>query len=138
MSYDVVIVGSGSAGCVIARRLVDAGARVCLLEAGGVDTNPAIHDPTRVMELQTSPDYWDYVTVPQPGCAGREMHVPRGKVLGGSSAINGMIYIRGNRLDFDDWAYQGNAGWGYEDVLPLFKRSEDFDAGESEYHGARG
>jgi choline dehydrogenase-like flavoprotein len=137
-SFDVVVVGSGSAGCVIARRLVDAGARVCLIEAGGADTNPAIHDPGRVMELQTSPDDWDYVTVAQPGCAGREMHIPRGKVLGGSSAINGMIYVRGNRLDYDAWAYAGNPGWGYADVLPLFKRSEDFDGGESEYHGAGG
>jgi choline dehydrogenase len=137
-SYDVVIVGSGSAGCVIARRLVDAGARVCLLEAGGADTNPAIHDPTRVMELQASPDDWDYVTVAQPGCGGRELHIPRGRVLGGSSAMNGMIYIRGNRLDYDLWAYAGNAGWGYADVLPLFKRSEDFDGGENEYHGAGG
>ena len=137
-SYDVVVVGSGSAGSVIARRLVDAGVSVCLLEAGGVDDNPAIHDPRRVMELQTSPDDWDYVTVPQPGCAGRELHIPRGKVLGGSSAINGMIYIRGHRLDYDHWAYLGNAGWSYEDVLPVFKRSEDFDGGESTYHGAGG
>jgi choline dehydrogenase len=136
--YDVVVVGSGSAGSVIARRLVDTGARVCLLEAGGPDENPAIHDPTRVMELQGSPDDWDYVTVPQAGCGGRELHIPRGKVLGGSSAINGMIYIRGHRLDYDHWAYLGNPGWGYEDVLPLFKRSEDFDGGESEFHGAGG
>jgi choline dehydrogenase len=137
-SYDVVVVGSGSAGAVIARRLVDAGVSVCLLEAGGPDDNPAIHDPTRMMELQTSPDDWDYVTVPQPGCADRELHIPRGKVLGGSSAINGLIYIRGHRLDYDNWAYLGNPGWAYEDVLPLFKRSEDFDGGESEYHGVGG
>jgi choline dehydrogenase-like flavoprotein len=137
-SYDVVVIGSGSAGCVIARRLVDAGVRVCVLEIGGVDDNPAIHDPARVMELQGSPDDWDYVTVPQPGCGGRELHLPRGKVLGGSSAINGMIYIRGHRSDYDYWAYLGNHGWGYEDVLPLFKRSEDFDGGESAYHGSGG
>ena len=137
-AYDVVVVGSGSAGSVIARRLVDAGLRVCLVEAGGQDDNPAIHDPTRVMELQGSPDDWDYVTVPQKGCAGRELHIPRGRVLGGSSAMNGMIYIRGHRLDYDHWAYLGNAGWAYEDVLPLFKRSEDFDGGESQYHGAGG
>ncbi len=136
--FDYVVVGSGSAGSVIARRLGDAGATVCLLEAGGPDDNPAIHDPTRVMELQTSPDDWDYVTVPQPGCGGRELHIPRGKVLGGSSAINGMIYIRGHRLDYDSWAYAGNPGWGYDDVLPHFKRSEDFDGGESEFHGAGG
>jgi len=137
-SFDVVVVGSGSAGCVIARRLVDAGVRVLVLEAGGPDDNPLIHDPTRMMELQTSPDDWDYVTVPQAGCGGRELHVPRGKVLGGSSAINGLIYIRGHRLDYDGWAYAGNAGWSYEDVLPLFKRSEDFDGGESDYHGTGG
>jgi len=137
-SYDVVVVGSGSAGSVIARRLVDAGVRVCLLEAGGSDDNPAIHDPARVMDLQGSSDDWDYVTVPQAGCAGRELHIPRGKVLGGSSAINGMIYVRGHRSDYDHWAYLGNPGWGYDDVLPLFKRSEDFDGGESHYHGAGG
>ena len=137
-TYDVVVVGSGSAGSVIARRLVDAGVRVCVLEAGPQDENPAIHDPTRLMELQGSADDWDYVTVPQPGCGGRELHIPRGRVLGGSSAINGMIYIRGHRLDYDHWAYLGNPGWAYEDVLPLFKRSEDFDGGESEYHGAGG
>ena len=131
-SFDVVVVGSGSAGAVIARRLVDAGAEVCVLEAGPADDNPAIHDPSRLMELQGSADDWDYVTVPQPGCAGRELHVPRGKVLGGSSSLNGMIYIRGHRLDYDHWAYLGNAGWGYRDVLPVFKRSEDFDLGESE------
>jgi choline dehydrogenase len=136
--YDVVVVGSGSAGSVVVRRLVDAGARVCLLEAGGHDDSPAIHDPTRVMELQGSPHDWDYLTVPQAGCAGRELHIPRGRVLGGSSSMNGMIYIRGHRLDYDAWAYAGNAGWSYEDVLPLFKRSEDFDGGESEYHGAGG
>ncbi len=137
-TYDYVVVGSGSAGAVIARRLVDAGASVCVLEAGGPDENPAIHDPARCMELQTSPDDWDYVTVPQPGCAGREMHIPRGKVLGGSSCLNAMIYIRGHRLDYDAWAYAGNPGWGYDDVLPAFKRSEDFDGGESDYHGAGG
>jgi choline dehydrogenase len=136
--YDVVVVGSGSAGAVIVRRLVDAGVRVLLLEAGGPDDNPAIHDPTRVMELQGSPDDWDYVTVPQAGCAGRELHIPRGRVLGGSSALNGLIYIRGHASDYDGWAYAGNAGWSYRDVLPLFKRSEDFDGGESEYHGTGG
>ena len=137
-SFDVVVVGSGSAGAVIARRLVDAGVEVCVLEAGPMDDNPAIHDPSRLMELQGSADDWDYVTVPQPGCAGRELHVPRGKVLGGSSSLNGMIYIRGHRLDYDHWAYLGNVGWSYADVLPLFKRSEDFDGGESEYHGVGG
>ena len=137
-SYDVIVVGAGSAGTVVTRRLVDAGARVLLLEAGGADENPAIHDPARVWDLWGSPDDWAYRTVPQAGCAGRVLDIPRGKVLGGSSSLNGMIYIRGHRSDFDHWAYLGNPGWAYADVLPLFKRSEDFDRGESEYHGAGG
>jgi choline dehydrogenase len=136
--YDVVVIGAGSGGSVVARRLVDAGARVCLLEAGGRDENPAIHDPPRVFELWESADDWAYLTVPQAGCAGRQLFWPRGRVLGGSSCLNGMIYIRGHRSDYDAWAYAGNAGWGYDDVLPVFKRSEDFDAGESEYHGTGG
>jgi choline dehydrogenase len=123
---------------VVVRRLVDAGARVLLLEAGTEDENPAIHDPTRMWELWESPDDWAYKTVAQAGCAGRNLDIPRGKVLGGSSCLNGMIYIRGHRLDYDLWAYLGNPGWAYEDVLPLFKRSEDFDGGESEFHGAGG
>ena len=135
---DVIVVGSGSAGAVVARRLVDAGAQVVLLEAGDADLNPAIHDPARLFELWDSEQDWGYRTVPQAACAGRELHWPRGKVLGGSSALNGMIYARGHRSDYDTWAYLGNEGWGYDDVLPLFKRSEDFDRGESAYHGAGG
>jgi choline dehydrogenase len=138
MRYDVIVVGAG-AGAVVARRLVeDAGATVLLVEAGGEDTNPAIHDPGRTHELWFSEDDWAYMTVPQEGCAGRRLHIPRGKVLGGSSSLNGMIYIRGAHADYDHWAYLGNAGWGYRDVLPIFKRSEDFDLGDSEYHGAGG
>ena len=138
VTYDVVVVGSGSGGAVVARRLVDAGASVLLLEAGATDDNPAIHDPPRLFELWDSEQDWGYRTVPQSACAGRELHLPRGKVLGGSSALNGMIYVRGHRSDYDTWAYLGNAGWGYDDVLPLFKRSEDFDLGPSDYHGAGG
>lgn len=136
--FDVVVVGSGSAGAVVARRLVDAGVRVCLLEAGLPDDNPAIHDPGRLFELWDSPQDWGYRTVSQASCAGRRLHWPRGKVLGGSSALNGMIYIRGHAGDYDGWASLGNPGWGYRDVLPLFKRSEDFDRGASEYHGQGG
>jgi choline dehydrogenase len=135
---DVIVVGSGSGGAVVARRLVDAGAQVVLVEAGGGDANPAINDPGRLFELWDSEQDWGYRTVPQAACADRELHWPRGKVLGGSSALNGMIYARGHRSDYDTWAYLGNAGWGYDDVLPLFKRSEDFDRGESAYHGAGG
>jgi choline dehydrogenase len=98
----------------------------------------AIHDPARLFELWDSEQDWGYRTLPQAACAGRELHWPRGKVLGGSSALNGMIYARGHRSDYDAWAALGNAGWGYDDVLPLFKRSEDFDGGASAYHGAGG
>ncbi len=134
----MVVVGSGSAGCVVTRRLVDAGATVCLIEAGGTDDEPAIHDPRRVSDLWDSPVDWGYRTVPQRGCIGREIHWPRGKVLGGSSSLHGMVYIRGHRTDYDAWAYAGCHGWGWDEVLPLFKRSEDFDGGESAYHGIGG
>ena len=137
-SFDVVVVGSGSGGAVVARRLVDAGMRVCVIEAGGFDDNPAIHDPARLWELWGSPEDWAYTTVPQSACDGRTVDIPRGKVLGGSSCLNGTIYIRGHRSDYDGWAELGCTGWGYDDVLPLFKRSEDFSRGASEYHGAGG
>jgi choline dehydrogenase len=137
-SYDVIVVGSGSAGGVLTRRLVDLGARVLLLEAGGADENPAIHDPAQVWDLWEGPEDWGYRTSPQAACAGRVLGLPRGKVLGGSSALNGMLYVRGHRRDFDLWAAAGNPGWSYDDVLPIFKRSEDFDQGADEYHGAGG
>ena len=137
-AFDVIVIGSGSGGAVVARRLVDAGASVCVIEAGGIDENPAIHDPGRLWELWGSPDDWAYTTVPQPGCNGRTLDIPRGKVLGGSSCLNGMIYIRGHPSDYDAWAAGGCEGWGYDDVLPLFRRSEDFSRGESEYHGVGG
>jgi choline dehydrogenase len=136
--FDVVVVGSGSAGAVVARRLVDLGVHVLVLEAGGVDENPAVHDPGRLFELWGSEEDWAYETVPQPGCGGRALSLPRGRVLGGSSALNGMIYVRGHRSDYDAWAGHGNTGWAYDDVLPLFRRSEDFDRGPSDFHGAGG
>ena len=96
---DVIVVGSGSGGAVVARRLVDAGADVIIVEAGAADDNPAIHDPPRLFELWDSEQDWGYRTAPQAACAGRELQWPRGKVLGGSSALNGMIYARGHRSD---------------------------------------
>jgi choline dehydrogenase len=130
---DYVVVGSGSAGSVIARRLVDAGATVTIVEAGGADTNPAIHDPGRVLETWGSVDDWRYLTAPQAHAGGRRLAWPRGKVLGGSSCLNGMIYVRGHRADYDHWAYLGNHGWSWEDVLPLFARVESCVSITSEF-----
>ena len=139
MGFDVIVVGSGAGGAVVARRVAeDAGASVLLLEAGGPDLNPAIHDPARVHELWLSDEDWAYHTEPQVGLGGRRVHWPRGKVLGGSTTFHGMMWFRGWAGDYDHWAYLGNEGWRYEDVLPLFRRSEDFDGGPSEFHGVGG
>jgi choline dehydrogenase len=135
---DVIIVGAGSAGCALARRLVDRDVAVLLLEAGGPDENPAIHEPTRVHELWLSPEDWAYYTVPQDRAAGRTLHLPRGRVLGGSSCLNGMVHVRGARSDYAEWVRLGAHGWGWDDVLPVFLRMEDFDGGESELHGVGG
>ena len=136
--FDHIVVGAGSAGCVIARRLVDAGRRVALIEAGGPDYNPAIHKPNRSWELWNAPEDWAYHTEPQEHSLKTSLFWPRGKVLGGSSALNGMIYVRGARSDFDNWAYNGAAGWSYDDVLPYFRKSEDFEDGADFYHGSGG
>ena len=137
--FDYVVVGAGSAGCVVAARLSeDPGVRVALLEAGGEDTQPEIRIPAAFPALFKSSLDWDLLGEPEPGLGGRRLYLPRGRMLGGCSSINAMIYVRGNRLDYDDWVAAGNEGWGYDDVLPYFKRSEDNERGEDAYHGAGG
>lgn len=138
--YDFIIVGAGSAGCALAARLSEDGARrVLLVEAGPRDTNPWIRIPLGYGKLfKDTRVNWCYWSAPEPGLNGRSIYNPRGKVLGGSSAINGLVYVRGQRQDFDDWAAAGNAGWGYDDVLPFFKKAEGFEDGASEWHGGGG
>lgn len=137
--YDYVIVGAGSAGCVLAARLSeDPDVRVALLEAGGADSDDEIHIPAAFGALFKGRRDWDMATEPEPGLRGRRAYLPRGKMLGGCSSMNAMVYIRGNRADYDEWAAMGAEGWGYDDVLPYFKRSEDNERGEDLYHGTGG
>lgn len=137
--YDYIIVGAGSAGCVLANRLSeDPGVKVLLLEAGGRDTRKEIHMPAAFSKLFKTPVDWAYYTEPEAQLGNRNLYWPRGKVLGGSSSINAMIYIRGQRNDYDRWRDLGNPGWGYADVLPYFKKSEDQERGASQYHGVGG
>ncbi|HEX5910300.1 MAG TPA: GMC family oxidoreductase N-terminal domain-containing protein [Thermoleophilaceae bacterium] len=137
--YDYVIVGAGSAGCTLAARLTeDPGVRVLLLESGGKDRSPNIKIPAAFgKQFHTKLD-WDYSTVPQAGCANRELYSPRGRSLGGSSSMNAMLYVRGRPIDYDLWESEGATGWGWQDVEPYFRRAEDHAGGADEIHGAGG
>jgi len=137
--FDYVIVGAGSAGCVLAARLTeDADVTVALIEAGGPDTAQEIHIPVAFPQLFKSPLDWDLDTEPEPGLHGRRCYLPRGKVLGGCSSMNAMIYIRGAQADYDEWAAAGATGWSYRDVLPYFLKSESNARGAGEHHGVGG
>ena len=138
--FDYIIVGAGSAGCVLAHRLTASGRhRVLLLEAGGSDASPWIRVPVGYARTFTDPRYnWLYRTEPEPALDNRSAFWPRGKVLGGSSSINAMVFVRGQPADYEDWCSAGNPGWGWRDVLPYFRKLEDHAWGESEYHGTGG
>ena len=134
--YDYVVVGAGSAGCVVAARLTeDPSVSVVLIEAGPPDTAPEIHIPAAFPALFKTRWDWDFDSESEPELGDRRVYLPRGKMLGGSSSMNSMVYMRGNAADYDRWAAGGARGWGYRDVLPYFKRSEDNERGADEYHG---
>ena len=140
MQADYVIVGAGSAGCVVANRLSADGSRVALLEAGPRDYHPMIHVPAGLRELLFHPVFnWNYETEADEKTGNRAIHWPRGRTLGGSSSINGMLYVRGNPADYDGWAQRGCRGWSFDDVLPYFKKSEDYrGSGDTSYRGKGG
>ncbi|MEE4250748.1 MAG: GMC family oxidoreductase N-terminal domain-containing protein, partial [Alcanivoracaceae bacterium] len=140
MQYDYLIVGGGSAGCVLANRLsANPATRVCLLEAGPDDNSLLVRIPAGIIALMRSRKRnWRYYSVPQKALNNRQVYVPRGKTLGGSSAVNAMCYTRGNRWDYDHWASLGNSGWSWDEVLPLFRRAENNERGADDFHGNKG
>ncbi|MGH8481850.1 MAG: GMC family oxidoreductase, partial [Nevskiaceae bacterium] len=140
MRYDYVIVGGGSAGCVLANRLsADGRHSVCLLEAGPPDRSPFIHIPGGILQaIRSKALNWHFWTEPQPHLDNRPRYWPRGRTLGGSSSINAMCYIRGHAFDYDQWAKLGNPGWSYREVLPYFRKAENYELGENDFHGVGG
>ncbi len=137
-SYEYVVIGAGSAGCVLANRLSAAGASVLLLESGGNARHLSVKAPAAFSTLFQSPRDWNYLSEPEPGLFGRRLYLPRGRMLGGSSAMNAMMYVRGNRSDYDRWAADGATGWSFDEVLPYFRRSEDNAEFHDAYHGVGG
>jgi choline dehydrogenase len=139
LNYDFIVIGAGSAGCAVASRLSESGQyAVLLLEAGGPDDEPNIHIPARFSSLFHTELDWDYETTPQVGLNNRQEYVPRGKMYGGTSSMNAMVYQRGHPSDYDRWAELGNEGWSYEEVLPYFKKMQHQERGPSEHHGVGG
>jgi choline dehydrogenase len=139
-TYDYIVTGAGSAGCAVAARLSETGRhRVLLLEAGGEDRYPWIHVPMGYGHLFSNPRVnWMYESEPEPELEGRSMYQPRGKVLGGTSSINGMVYMRGNPGDYDEWRQRGCTGWDWDSILPYFKKAEDQERGPDAFHGVGG
>src|SRR3984957_2568313 len=140
---DYVVAGAGSAGCVLARRLAESGASVILIEAGGPDRTRLVRKPGMIAIFHNVPALkkrldWGYYTVPQAAALGRRIPQPRGWVLGGSGSINGMLFVRGNQKNYDDWAAAGCKGWSFAEVLPSFRRMEDWEGGASELRGGGG